>query len=223
MRHSSNVYDGECCLRASCVFILYFACLRLCLSGCVSACMSLCLCNGMSPVSVSLCLTRRVASGVWTCRVQGLMDAGVSVDSYGRCLHNREEGRREGGDRNGGAKKIDLLRQYKFAIAFENSPLTVRPQVPIISYGIVMNQFDTHIHCSSPFSASCSPSLHCSVVRAHTGLYDREIHAGAHCRGDPDHSRTAEYQRFCPCSRLIHCRRVFRLASAAGAGSTYSV
>jgi hypothetical protein len=198
VRHSSNVYDGECCLRASCVFILYFACLRLCLSGCVSACMSLCLCNGMSPVSVSLCLTRRVASGVWTCRVQGLMDAGVFVDSYGRCL-------------------------YKFAIAFENSPLTVRPQVPIISYGIVMNQFDTHIHCSSPFSASCSPSLHCSVVRAHTGLYDREIHAGAHCRGDPDHSRTAEYQRFCPCSRLIHCRRVFRLASAAGAGSTYSV
>ena len=72
------------------------------------------------------------------------MDAGVSVDSYGRCLHNREEGRREGGDRNGGAKKIDLLRQYKFAIAFENSPLTVRPQVPIISYGVVMNQFDTH-------------------------------------------------------------------------------
>jgi|EP01043_Picozoa_sp_COSAG02_P031770 hypothetical protein len=54
------------------------------------------------------------------------MDAGVSVDSYGRCLHNREEGRRRDNDASGATNKIDLLRKYKFAIAFENSQLTVR-------------------------------------------------------------------------------------------------
>ena len=61
------------------------------------------------------------------CRVKGLMDAGVSVDSYGRCLHNREEGTRGNDDSSGVTNKINLLRKYKFAIAFENSMLTVRP------------------------------------------------------------------------------------------------
>ena len=65
--------------------------------------------------------------GTVACRVKGLMEAGVSVDSYGRCLHNREEGSRGDDDASGAAKKINLLREYKFAIAFENSPLTVRP------------------------------------------------------------------------------------------------
>jgi hypothetical protein len=46
----------------------------------------------------------------------------VTVDSYGRCLHNREEGQHAHDDGDGAASKIALLRRYKFAIAFENSP-----------------------------------------------------------------------------------------------------
>ena len=53
------------------------------------------------------------------------MDAGVSIDSYGRCLHNREEGAHD----DAVTSKVSLLRKYKFAIAFENSPSTVRPRV----------------------------------------------------------------------------------------------
>jgi hypothetical protein len=55
-------------------------------------------------------------------RVQGLIDAGIAVDSYVRCLHNREEGSTNSGLGAAGSK-INLLRRYKFAIAFENSPL----------------------------------------------------------------------------------------------------
>lgn len=43
---------------------------------------------------------------------------GVSVDSYGRCEHNRDEERNKGGREQ---TKIDLLSTHKFSLAFENS------------------------------------------------------------------------------------------------------
>ena len=52
--------------------------------------------------------------------VQGLIDAGIAVDSYGRCLHNRKE--KPDSDLGATGSKVNLLRRYKFAIAFENSP-----------------------------------------------------------------------------------------------------
>ena len=198
----------------------------VCMCVCVSVCLriSLLFCLSVSlPCCLSVSFVSPRVTFVRAHRVQGLMDAGVSVDSYGRCLHNREEGRREGSDRNGGAKKIDLLRQYKFAIAFENSPLTVCPRIcKMWSHDEPVRH--THSLCQrrSLPRDRVQPTF-IALACVHTGLHDREIHAGAYCRGDPDHSRTAEYQRLCSSSRLIHGRRVFRLANAAGAGSTYSV
>jgi hypothetical protein len=45
--------------------------------------------------------------------LQGLMDNGVKIDSYGACLKNKNEGGR--GD------KVNALRDYKFGMAFENT------------------------------------------------------------------------------------------------------
>eukprot|EP01083_Nonionella_stella_P274935 933628_1 len=45
--------------------------------------------------------------------VSDLQKYGVEVHSFGRCLHNRDEG--------GKRRKVELLREYKFALAFENS------------------------------------------------------------------------------------------------------
>ena len=50
--------------------------------------------------------------------VVDLQKYGVSVDSYGRCEHNREEERNNGGRER---TKIDLLSTHKFSLAFENS------------------------------------------------------------------------------------------------------
>mmetsp|Transcript_57446 Transcript_57446/g.95443 ORF Transcript_57446/g.95443 Transcript_57446/m.95443 type:complete len:552 (+) Transcript_57446:110-1765(+) len=49
--------------------------------------------------------------------VTDLQTYGVSVDSYGRCNHNKDEQRNGGRDQT----KIGLLSTYKFSLAFENS------------------------------------------------------------------------------------------------------
>ena len=50
--------------------------------------------------------------------VRDLQKYGVTVDSYGRCEHNKEEERNLGGRER---TKIDLLSTHKFSLAFENS------------------------------------------------------------------------------------------------------
>ena len=50
--------------------------------------------------------------------VKDLQKYGVSVDSYGRCEHNKDEERKVGGREQ---TKIDLLSTHKFSLAFENS------------------------------------------------------------------------------------------------------
>eukprot|EP00475_Leptophrys_vorax_P038812 TRINITY_DN6922_c0_g1_i1.p1 TRINITY_DN6922_c0_g1~~TRINITY_DN6922_c0_g1_i1.p1 ORF type:complete len:581 (+),score=129.10 TRINITY_DN6922_c0_g1_i1:250-1743(+) len=45
--------------------------------------------------------------------LQGLMENGVKIDSYGACLRNKNEG--------GRGSKVDAMRDYKFGMAFENT------------------------------------------------------------------------------------------------------
>ena len=49
--------------------------------------------------------------------MKNLQKHGVSVDSYGRCMHNKEEERVKSRDHT----KLHLLSRYKFSLAFENS------------------------------------------------------------------------------------------------------
>eukprot|EP00968_Pinguiococcus_pyrenoidosus_P004141 scaffold273_cov242-Pinguiococcus_pyrenoidosus.AAC.19 len=48
--------------------------------------------------------------------LQELMDAGVKIDSFGRCKNNKK-----GGNGGGGRQKVALMEEYKFGLAFENS------------------------------------------------------------------------------------------------------
>ena len=49
---------------------------------------------------------------------QGLMDNGVSVDSFGSCLNNKAKPSQGSGWFN---SKVDIIRTYKFLLTFENS------------------------------------------------------------------------------------------------------
>ena len=49
---------------------------------------------------------------------QGLMDHGVSVDSFGSCLNNKKKPSQGNGWFN---SKVDIIRSYKFLLTFENS------------------------------------------------------------------------------------------------------
>jgi hypothetical protein len=49
---------------------------------------------------------------------KGLMDNGVSVDSFGSCLNNKAKPAQASGWFN---SKVDIIRSYKFLLTFENS------------------------------------------------------------------------------------------------------
>lgn len=51
--------------------------------------------------------------------VQALMNAGIKVDSYGSCLHNKNFN--FSGDTHSPRAKLEVIRRYKFYLAFENS------------------------------------------------------------------------------------------------------
>ena len=85
-----------------------------------------------------------------------LMDNGVSVDSYGSCMHNKEFPRGLGN--NYLDEKTSLISTYKFTIAFENSNYKdyvteklfscfVAGSVPsTFSYNLVIKPYSSHGH-----------------------------------------------------------------------------
>jgi flagellar biosynthesis GTPase FlhF len=83
--------------------------------------------------------------------LQRMMDAGLKIDSMGRCKQTREF---PAGKSNWFVKKIDTLRRYKFTIAFENTNIkdyvTEKLFQPLIAGSVPIHMGVSDVHKFAP-------------------------------------------------------------------------
>jgi hypothetical protein len=116
-----------------------------------------------------------------------MMAAGVTIDSYGRCLNNKPPTRFS--DQGWFKDKIEGLRGYKFAIAFENMALydyvTEKLFMAFIAGSVPIHMGDPRVHKFGPSNRSiisvhdfATPedlAKHILYLDAHPEEYDKYI------------------------------------------------